>query len=198
MFYDAIRNDHGLPIDPIKAIVGPRPIGWISSRSAAGVDNLAPYSFFNLFSESPHYVGFGSSGYKHSLDNIRSGKAFAVNVVSFALREPMNITSASVGADVDEFSLAGLEKTECRLIACARVKAAPAALECRLHQIVELPDDGGQVSNWLVLGRVVGVHLDEVFVRDGRVDTAAMQLIGRLGYADYVTAAPLWRMKRPG
>lgn len=198
MFYDAIRNDHGLPLDPIKAIVAPRPIGWISSRSATGADNLAPYSFFNIFAENPHYVGFGSSGFKHSLANIQSTKVFAVNIATFPQREAMNASSATVGEGIDEFALAGLEKEECRLIACARVKPAPAALECRMHQVIPLPDDSGAVDNWLVLGRVVGVHIDDAFIRDGRVDTAGLQLIGRLGYADYVTASPLWRMKRPG
>lgn len=197
MFYDAITNRHGLPIDPIKAIVGPRPIGWISSRSASGTDNLAPYSFFNLISENPHFVVFGSSGYKHSLANIEESGVFAVNVATYPLREAVNASSAHVAAEVDEFYLAGLEKVECQKISCARVKAAPAALECRLHQVIPLPGDGGSVENWVVLGRVVGVYIDDNYIREGRVDTAAMQVIARFGYADYATAAPLWRMKRP-
>lgn len=197
MFYDAVSNSHGLPIDPIKAIIGPRPIGWISSRAASGADNLAPYSFFNIFSEQPHYVGFGSGGYKNSLANIEATQVFAVNMATHALREAMNVSSATVAGGVDEFALAGLAKEQCRSIACARVKQAPAALECRLHEILPLPGDDGSVENWLILGRVVGVHIDDSYIRDGRVDTAAMQLIARLGYSDYATAAPLWRMKRP-
>lgn len=197
MFYDAVSNSHGLPLDPIKAIVAPRPIGWISSRTASGTDNLAPYSFFNIFSETPHYVGFGSNGWKNSVANIEATKVFAVNIATYDLREQMNASSASVAAGVDEFAVANLAKEECRLIACARVKQAPAALECRLHEILPLPGDDGSVENWLVLGRVVGVHIADSYIREGRVDTAAMQLIARLGYADYATAAPLWRMKRP-
>jgi flavin reductase (DIM6/NTAB) family NADH-FMN oxidoreductase RutF len=197
MFYDAVANKHGLPIDPIKAIVGPRPIGWISSRSATGADNLAPYSFFNIFSEQPHYIAFGSSGFKHSIANIEQTSVFAVNMATLQLREKMNATSASVAAEADEFAMAGLTKEECRLVACSRVKESPAALECRLHQILPLPDNDGVVKNWMMVGRVVGVHIEDTFIREGRVVTAEMQLIGRLGYADYVTAAPLWRMKRP-
>ncbi len=197
MFYDTKSNAHGMAIDPVKAIVGPRPIGWISSRSASGADNLAPYSFFNIFSEQPHYVAFGSSGSKNSLSNIRETGEFACNAATLALRDAMNTTSSSVPPGVDEFELAGLEKTTCRLISCARVKLSPAVLECRLHQIVDLPGDDGSVQNWMVIGRVAGIHIDDAHIRDGRVDTASMQLIARLGYADYATASPLWRMKRP-
>ncbi len=108
MFYDAIRNDHGLAIDPIKAIVAPRPIGWISTLSADGVNNLAPYSFFNLFSDNPSYVAFGSGGRKHSLTNIEATGEFALNLATFDLREQMNASSATVPAHVDEFALARL------------------------------------------------------------------------------------------
>lgn len=198
MFYKTADNAHGLQMDPIKAIVAPRPIGWVSSMDKQGRANLAPYSFFNIFSEQPTYVAFGSSGFKDSLRNIEATGEFAFNIVSAPLKEAMNVTSAAVPGDVDEFELAGLEKAPCQLIAVPRVKAAPAALECRLHQLIPLPDDDGSVESWMVLGRVLGVHIDDAFIRDGRVDTAAMKLIARLGYADYLTADTLWRMKRPG
>ncbi len=197
MFYDAIRNDHGFDVDPFKAIVVPRPIGWISSVSATGAANLAPYSFFNAFSERPHYVAFGSSGHKDSLSNVEATGEFAVNMATFALREAMNRSSAIVPADVDEFGLAGLTKAPCQLIKAPRVVESPACLECRLFRIMELPDDAGKVSNWMIVGRVVGVHIADQFIENGRVNVAAMQPIARLGYAEYATVTETWRMRRP-
>jgi flavin reductase (DIM6/NTAB) family NADH-FMN oxidoreductase RutF len=197
MFYDAISNAHGFDVDPFKAIVGPRPIGWISSVSPSGAANLAPYSFFNAFADSPHYVAFGSGGYKNSLTNIEATGVFAVNMATHELREAMNATSATVPPETDEFELAGLEKVACRLISVPRVKAAPACLECRLHQVVPLPDDQGAAHDFLVIGRVIGIHIDDRFIAEGRVNTAAMQLIARLGYSEYATVTETWRMRRP-
>jgi flavin reductase (DIM6/NTAB) family NADH-FMN oxidoreductase RutF len=197
MFYDAIENRHGLPNDPFKAIVAPRPIGWVSSISKAGIANLAPYSFFNAIAENPHYVVFGSGGLKDSLTNVEATDEFAINVATFALREKMNLSSASVAPNVDEFALAGLTPAPCRLIKPPRVAESPAALECKLYQIVPLPDDRGDAQDWAIIGRVIGIHIDDRFVRDGRVDTAAMQPIARLGYSEYATVESAWRMRRP-
>jgi len=197
MFYDAIENRHGLPNDPFKAIVAPRPIGWVSSVSKAGIANLAPYSFFNAIAEGPHYVVFGSGGLKDSLTNIEATGEFAINIATYDLREKMNLSSARVSADVDEFALAGLTPAPCRLIKTPRVEESPAALECRLYRIVPLPDDRGEVQDWAIIGRVMGIHIDDRFVRDGRVNTAAMKLIARLGYSEYATVETAWRMRRP-
>ena len=197
MFYDAIRNDHGLFNDPFKALVAPRPIGWISSLSADGAANLAPYSFFNAFSEQPFYVAFGSGTRKHSLANIEATGEFAVNLATFELREQMNASSAEVPAGVDEFELAGLAKAPCRLIKPPRVAASPACLECRLFRVIDLPDDSGEVHDYLAIGRVIGIHIDDRFISDGRVDTAAMRPIARLGYSEYTTVEQAWRMRRP-
>jgi flavin reductase (DIM6/NTAB) family NADH-FMN oxidoreductase RutF len=198
MFFDAVKNDHGLPNDPFKSIVAPRPIGWISSISLAGIANLAPYSFFNAMSENPHYVAFGAGAAKDSENNIRATGEFAVNLATWDLREPMNASSASAGPDADEFELAGLEKAPCRLIKAPRVAASPVCLECRLHQIVPLPDDRGEAPYAMVVGRVVGVHIDDRFINEGRVDTAAMRPIARLGYSEYATVTEAWRLRRPG
>ena len=197
MFYDAVENRHGLPNDPFKAIVAPRPIGWVSSVSKAGIANLAPYSFFNAIAEGPHYVVFGSGGLKDSLTNIEATGEFAINIATYDLREKMNLSSARVSADVDEFALAGLTPAPCRLIKTPRVEESPAALECRLYRIVPLPDDRGEVQDWAIIGRVMGIHIDDRFVRDGRVNTAAMKLIARLGYSEYATVETAWRMRRP-
>lgn len=197
MFYDAIKNDHGFAVDPFKAIVAPRPIGWISTLSAAGVANLAPFSYFNAFAQDPHYVAFGIGPPKDSLMNVLATKEFAVNLATWDLRESMNATAASVAPEVDEFELAGLAKAPCRLIRPPRVAASPACLECRLHQVVPLPDDAGQAEHHMVIGRVVGIHIDDRYIHDGRVDTAAMRPIARLGYSEYATVTDAWRMRRP-
>lgn len=198
MFYEPARQDHGLAIDPFKAIVGPRPIAWISSQSADGVPNLAPHSFFNAFAESPHYVAFGSSGYKDTIANIRATGEFAVNVVTENLKDAMNLTSARLPAHVDEFDVARLSREPCRFIRPFRVAASPACLECRLFQIADLPDDDGHVDNWLVIGRVVGIHVDDSVIENGRVNTAGLKLVARHGYSDYSTVERTWQMRRPG
>lgn len=197
MFYDAVRNDHGLAADPFKALVVPRPIGWISTISPSGIANLAPYSFFNAFAQAPHYVAFGSGPPKDSMRNIEVTGEFAVNLATWDLREHMNATSAHVPIDQDEFELAGLTRAPCRLIRPPRVAESPAALECRLHQIVPLPGDDGIAHDFMIIGRVVGIHIDDRYIAGGRVDTAAMRPIARLGYSEYATVDAAWRMRRP-
>ncbi len=195
MFYDTRKPDHGLPIDPFKAVVVPRPIGWISTLSPEGLANLAPYSFFNAFAAPPEYIAFGSGGRKDSLTNIEASGEFVVNLATHELREQMNASSTRQRGD--EFELAGLAKAECRLVKPPRVAASPVALECKHFQTVALPDDNGVVDDWLVIGRVIGVHIDDRFIKDGRVDTAALQPIARLGYSEYATVTEAWRMRRP-
>jgi flavin reductase (DIM6/NTAB) family NADH-FMN oxidoreductase RutF len=197
MHYDAITNEHGLPNDPFKAVVAPRPIGWISSLSRDGIPNLAPYSFFNAISEQPHYVVVGSGGMKDSLTNIEATGEFVVNLAVYALREKMNMSSARVAPDVDEFKLAGLTPAPSRFVKPPRVAESPAALECRLFQIVPLPDDHGDARDWAIIGRVIGIYIDDRFIHDGRVDTAAMKPIARMGYSEYATVETAWRMRRP-
>jgi flavin reductase (DIM6/NTAB) family NADH-FMN oxidoreductase RutF len=198
MFYDAIRNDHGFEFDPFKALVAPRPIGWISSLSVDGVANLAPYSYFNAMSQDPHYVVFGSGPRKDSLVNIEAAGEFAVNLATWDLREQMNATSARVGPHMDEFELARLGKASCRLIKAPRVAESPVCLECKLFRVIELPDEAGRVNDWLTIGRVIGIHIDDRFIENGRVNTAAMRPIARLGYSEYATVEYAWRMRRPG
>jgi flavin reductase (DIM6/NTAB) family NADH-FMN oxidoreductase RutF len=197
VYYDAVKNTHGLPLDPFKAIVTPRPIAWVSTVNAKGQANLAPYSFFNAFSEGPIYVGIGSGGYKHTLSNIEATGAFAVNLVSHDLAEAMSRTSSVVDVDIDEFELAHVAKAPCIAIAAPRVAASPACLECKLHTVVPLPNDQGGVNDFLILGRVVGIHIHDRFIENGRVNTAAMQLVARLGYSEYATIDEAWKLRRP-
>ena len=195
------RLGHGLPHDPFNAIVGPRPIGWISTRSASGVNNLAPYSFFNAFNYVPPIIGFASIGYKDTLRNIEETGEFVWNLTTRALAEAMNQSCASVGPEVSEFALAGLTPLASTVVSPPRVAESPVTFECKRTQILQLQGaDGAQVETWLVLGEVVAVHIDQALLKDGVYDTAAAGHVLRGGGpADYFTVGPeqLFRMHRP-
>ena len=199
-FYEP-RKGHGLPHDPFNAIVGPRPIGWISSRNAAGALNLAPYSFFNGFNYIPPIVGFSSIGHKDTVRNIEQTGEFGWNLATRPLAEQMNQTCAAVPPEVSEFELAGLTPVASRVISVPRVAESPVSFECKCTQIVQLQAaDGEKISSWLVLGEVVAVHIAQSSLRDGVYDTAAAGHILRGGGpADYFTVGPeqLFRMYRP-
>jgi flavin reductase (DIM6/NTAB) family NADH-FMN oxidoreductase RutF len=199
-FYEP-RQGHGLPHDPFNAIVGPRPIGWISSLSGAGVRNLAPYSFFNAFNYVPPIVGFASIGAKDTLRNVQETGEFVWNLATRPLAEAMNASCAAVGPEVDEFALAGLTPTPSRLVAAPRVAESPVAFECKVTQIIQLQQASGEtVPTWLVLGEVVGVHIAAASLKDGVYDTAAAGHILRGGGpADYFSVGPeqLFQMHRP-
>lgn len=199
MFYRP-EDGHGLPHNPFNAVVTPRPIGWISSRGLDGRDNLAPYSFFNAIAYVPPQVMFSSTAAKpdrgdtkDSVGNIRDTGVFCVNIVESAARDVMNKTSGPWDREVDEFELAGIGKAECETIACARVANAPAALECKLTQIIDLPGK----ANKLVLGEVVGVHLRDDCLVDGMFDVTRFKPLARLGYRDYSVVDNLFTLKRP-
>jgi flavin reductase (DIM6/NTAB) family NADH-FMN oxidoreductase RutF len=197
-FYDPATG-HGLRHDPFKAIVAPRMIGWISSRSPDGRLNLAPYSFFGAFATFPPIIGFCSEGYKDSIRNIEATGEFAWNLTTRPLAEQMNRTSAPVGPEVDEFELSGLTPSPGRNIAVPHVAETPAALECKLLQIVRLNTlDGEPMDNYLALGQVVGVHIQKAFLKDGLFDTHAAQPVMRAGYrADYAEIGSMFQMFRP-
>lgn len=186
------QDGHGLPHNPFNAIVTPRPIGWISTR-ADGVDNLAPYSFFNAVAYVPPQVMFASTGRKDSLRNIRQSGVFAVNVVSHAARDHMNASAAALSWDADEFTTAQVTKSPCREIDCPRVADAPATLECRMTQIIQIEG----ADNHIVLGEVVGIHLRDDCIVDGQFDVTRFQPLARLGYRDYATITELFSLRRP-
>ena len=199
-FYEP-RNGHGLPHDPFNAIVGPRPIGWVSTKSAAGILNLAPYSFFNAFNYVPPIIGFSSVGAKDSLRNVQETGEFVWNLVTRPLAEAMNKTCAPVPPDVNEFELAGLTPQASNIVQVPRVLESPVAFECRCTQIIQLEGhDHQKVNSWLVLGEVVGIHIDERSLKDGIYDTASAQHVMRGGGpAEYFSVGPeqLFRMSRP-
>lgn len=192
MFYRP-QDGHGLPHNPFNAIVTPRPIGWISTRGSEG-DNIAPYSFFNAVAYVPPQVMFSSTTAKDSLANIRETEVYCVNVVSEALKEVMNASSAALPRNVDEFAHVGIEKAECETIDAPRVANAPAALECKLTQILELPGE----ANFAVFGEVTGVHLRDDCIRDGIFDVLSFNPVSRLGYRDFSTVRELFSLSRPG
>lgn len=198
MFYQP-KEGHGLPHNPFKAIVSPRPIGWISSVDAQGRANLAPYSFFNAVNESPPMVVFGSGQSKIGIDerkdslaNILETKEFCVNIVSTELRDAMNITSGHYASDEDEFEHAGLTKTQGQMVNVPFVKAAPAVLECALFKVIALP---GNQS--MVIGEVVGIHINDAHLKDGLLDVTSYQPLARLGYHDYASINEVFSLTRP-
>jgi flavin reductase (DIM6/NTAB) family NADH-FMN oxidoreductase RutF len=199
-FYEP-KNGHGLPHDPFNAIVGPRPIGWVSTRSNDGVLNLAPYSFFTAFNYIPPIVGFSSTGPKDSLRNVQENGMFVWNLVTRPLAEAMNQTCAPVGPEVNEFELAGLATAPSRVVDVPRVAESPVSFECRSTQIIQLESlDKQKVPTWLVLGEVVGVHIADHLLKDGVYDTAnAGHILRGGGPADYFTIGPeqLFKMWRP-
>jgi flavin reductase (DIM6/NTAB) family NADH-FMN oxidoreductase RutF len=202
MFYETKDNRHGLPHDPFKSCIVPRPIGWISTISAANVVNLAPFSFFNGVTSDPPMVMFSCNGLdprptKDSLANCAETGEFVFNLATWDLREHMNRTSAAIDPDADEFELAGLEKAPSVLVKAPRVKASPIHMECLVHQIVELPSTNAKARNALVLGRVVGIHIDESVLTDGLVDMSKARPIARLGYMDYTRVDYVFDMQRP-
>ena len=199
-FYEP-RLGHGLPHDPFNAIVGPRPIGWVSTRSNDGVLNLAPYSFFTAFNYIPPIVGFSSTGPKDSLRNVQENGMFVWNLVTRPLAEAMNQTCAPVGPEVNEFELAGLTTAASRVVDVPRVAESPVSFECRSTQIIQLEGlDKQKVLTWLVLGEVVGVHIADHLLKDGIYDTAnAGHILRGGGPADYFSIGPeqLFHMWRP-
>lgn len=199
MFYETRQRDKSLlPRDPFKAIVAPRPIGWISTRSRDGLINLAPYSFFNAFSSTPPIVGFSSEGAKDSAAFARDSGEFVVNLASMDLLHQISQSSAPLPRGQSEFEHAGLTMAPCRLVATPRVAESHAAMECKLTEIVTLRNIRGEpLDNYLVFGEVVAFHLDERFIRDGVFDTAAARSLARCGYQDYAVVDSLFTLARP-
>jgi flavin reductase (DIM6/NTAB) family NADH-FMN oxidoreductase RutF len=200
LFYEPhLRDKTVLPHDPFKAAIAPRPIGWVSTIGAGGAVNLAPYSFFNAISGAPPMIAFSSEGMKDSASFAAQTREFVWNMPTWELREAMNATSASLPRGENEFVHAGLDMAPSRIVAPPRVATSPCALECKVTETLTLTDlDGRHTDRHLVIGQVVGVHLDERYIADGILDVAAMRPIARCGYtADYTVLDRLFQMERP-
>ncbi|MCA0405412.1 MAG: flavin reductase family protein [Proteobacteria bacterium] len=198
MFYEPRKKNHSLPHDPFKALVGPRPIGWISTLSKEGVPNLSPYSFFNAFSDHPAILGFSSWGWKDSANNARDTGEFVVNVVMKSDLDRMNQSSAPYPSEVNEFEAAGIGMVPSTFVKPPRVEGVGAAFECKVTQIIPMTGhDGREAAYHLVLGEAVGIYIDDRFITDGKVDEAGMQLLARLGYMNYAAVENVFSLKRP-
>jgi len=205
LFVDPAVDPRPAPLafSPFKALVAPRPIGWISTIAPDGVVNLAPYSFFNGVADDPPCVMFASNGshveggMKDSLRNAEATGEFVANVVPYALRDAMNATSALAPRGLDEMAAAGLTPAPCRYVKPPRVAESPASLECRVLQIVRLPD-GRNGPNHMAIGQVVGIHLDRALIAEGRVDLRRLRPLARLGYMDYCAVDEPFELRRPG
>ena len=203
MFYDADKADHGLPYNPFKALVAPRPIGWISTLDTDGVANLAPYSFYNAVASDPPYVMFCIGGLnderpvKDSMANAEATGEFVVNLVAEAQAKAMNQSANWVGSEVDEFALAGLEKESSVMVSAPRVKDAPAHLECTYYRTINLPCTTPGYLNKLVIGKVVGIHIDDAVIDDrGMVDVLRYHPVARMGYLDYAKVDKLMNLEK--
>lgn len=201
MFYRPGIDPHGLPHNPFKAMVVPRPIGWISSIDGEGRVNLAPYSFFNGLGDSPPMVMFSNNGKKpdrergkDSVSSIRETGEFVCNLVGYGMRDAMNRSSGPWEAGADEFEIAGLEKVPSSVVAPPRVKGVPGALECKLWKIIDLPGE----NNIMTIGEVVGIYIDEAMLNEGIFDVTRYQPLSRLGYRDYAVVTEVFSLKRPG
>jgi flavin reductase (DIM6/NTAB) family NADH-FMN oxidoreductase RutF len=199
VFYSTDENKHGLKHNPFKALVAPRPIGWISTLSGEGVINLAPYSFFNGVSDVPPFVMFSSAGAKDSLRNIEQTGEFVCSLATYALKDQMNKTSAGVGPEIDEMKMAGLTPAASALVKPPRVAESPVALECTHHKTIPLPaSETTQHDGYImVIGRVVGIYVDDSVITDGLVDVTKIRPIARLGYMDYAVVDSVFSMDRP-
>lgn len=198
MFYNAETKDHGLPHDPFKAIVTPRPIGWISSQDEQGRHNLAPYSFFNAVCDTPPIIMFSSQGMKDSAKNAKNTGVFACNVASYALRDAMNASSAPLEHGVSEFERAGLTPASCKMIDAPMVLEAGIVMECQTLEVKQLLDRNGDKADYtMVLGQVLGIHIADEFIDNGLLDITAVKPIARLGYKDYAVINEVFQLARP-
>ncbi len=201
MHYSTEENNHGLPHDPFKSIVSPRPIGWIGSKSKEGILNLAPYSYFNAISDKPYFIVFSSSNYKDSVKNIEETGEFTTSLVSQSLFDQMNNSSVTADAKIDEFKLTNLKSKNGKFVNAPFVADAPAALECSLWKVIDLPncDRSKGIGNFLVIGKVIGIYIDENYIKEGLVDIKSIRPIVRLGYMDYgvVGSENLFTKNRP-
>ena len=197
MFYTA-DEPHGLPYDPFKAIIAPRPIGWIGSTDRQGRINLAPYSFFNAVGSRPHMIAFASEGLKDSARNASETREFTFSLATLPLAQQMNLSSASLEEGENEFDFAELAMAPSRLVAPPYVAESPAAFECKLVHFIELQDiESRPTGKFLTIGQVVATHIRDEFIHNGRFDAVKAQTIARCGYNDYATINEQWELTRP-
>ena len=205
MFYSTRSNNHGLPFNPFKSCVIPRPIGWISTMSHDGIVNLAPFSMFNQLGYDPPLVFFSGSNRpetgqrKDSVTNAEETGEFVVNMATYAMREQVSASARFVAPDVDEFELAGVTKLPSHMVKPPRVAESPVNMECVYHSTLTIPANRRDTIHRVVIGRVVGIHIrDDALTADGRLDIANIRPLARLGYTDYTSVTEVFSMKAQG
>ena len=201
MFYEP-KKGHSLPQNPFNALVFPRPIGWISSLSKKGIANLAPYSFFNAVAYEPPQLMFAATGYhsngglKDSVANILETKEFVVNLATKKLQQSVVYSSIDAPPGVDEFKLMKLKKRKSTMVLPPSVAESPATLECKLIRKINLK--GKKINqNIMIIGEVVGIHIKDAFISNGKVNSLAMRAISRMGYTEYSEVKSRFLMDRP-
>jgi flavin reductase (DIM6/NTAB) family NADH-FMN oxidoreductase RutF len=204
MHYEPGRTDHGLPHDPFKSCVIPRPIGWISSMDRTGIHNLAPFSQFQNITFNPPIVMFAANQNtegtrKDTVRNVEATGEFVWNMATYALREAVNITAEELPPNVDEFERARLTKAPSHLVAPSRVAESPIQFECKYLNTLRFPGEGKMGPVDVVFGRVVMIHIaDDVINHQGQIDVLKIRPIARLGYYDYTSIESLFQMVIPG
>ena len=203
MFYETDKNDHGLKYNPFKSCIVPRPIAWITSISEDNIHNCAPYSFFNGVAAEPPMIMYATNGiqpmggHKDTITNIRKNKEFVINIVSYDARDKMNETTAPFNPDESEIDIAKLETLKSKLISPRRLAISPIHMECKLYKIIDLPSLASNKYNGMVIGFVVGIHIDDEVITDGKVDLYKIKPLSRLGYMDYSFVDNIFEMNRP-
>lgn len=203
MFYEPSKQNHRLINDPFKSLIIPRPIGWISSQDRKGNINLAPYSYFNALCDDPPMIMFSTTNsrndgsLKDTIHNVETQGEFVVNMVTYLLRDAVNISSANLQPDKNEFDFANLTTIPSTLVKPPRVQESPIHLECVYHQSIQLPSNKNNDTNRMVIGKVVGIHIDDKVIVNGHVDVNKIQPLARLGYNQYTYIENIFSMHRP-
>lgn len=204
MFYETEKNNHGLKYDPFKSCIIPRPIAWITTVGRDGIDNCAPYSFFNGVSSNPPMVMFANNGAsldgigpRDTFSNIKETNEFVINISTFKTKDKMNLTSARLKKNISEIEFAALETLNSKLVKPKRLKESPINMECTLYKIIDLPGITKNNYNGVLIGNVIGIHIDDKFIKDGKVDVQKIRPLARLGYFDYSIINNSFSIKRP-
>jgi len=197
MFYEPDKNNHGLRFNPFKSICVPRPIAWVSSLSIDGVPNLAPFSQFTNLSFDPPMVVISARFGTDTARNVNATSEFVVNMATYELKDAVNATSAVVPSDIDEAVLAGLEMVPSVLVKPKRVAASPVQMECKLYSSVVVPGRQPDHGHNLIIGRVIGIHIKDEVLKDGRIDITRIRPLARMGYLDYTSVQEVFTMPPP-
>ncbi len=204
MFYDTKINNHGLKYNPFKSCIIPRPIAWITTLTENGEDNCAPYSFFNGVASDPPMVMFANNGPapnkkgpKDTFSNIKNNKQFVVNISTYENKDKMNLTCSPLAKGESEINFALLETFTSNLVKPKSLKASPINMECELFKIIDLPIIKENEYNGIIIGKVLGINIDNEYIKDGRIDVLKLKPLARLGYMDYSKVEDFFEMNRP-